>query len=414
MILSPQGAHVIDFGISQAVDSSSITITGNRVGTPAYMSPEYLREGRCDTASDVFSLACTIVYAATGRAPFGDGTGVDVMHRVASEEPKPEVMAELTAADPALASLLSACLAKDPAGRPTPGQLTGASAAAGHGPASPWQEPLATRLLTRQQGCEQLERFSVEESGHFRAPTPPGRHSDPATPRVQDVPSAASPADEHADRRKRKAPYLAIAAVIAVVAVAAGTFFLTRPGSDDTTFASPTATADATRVDGPASVLPSSSASPSATGEKKPGGKEVKDEAWKDPGSDASGSAGSAGGAEATPDGGATGSGGTGSDSHSSAPTPTGTATTPATPPWISRCTHYSGTELTRRGDSGRRVVQVQCMLTERGYDVGGTDGDGQFGKDTDAAVRKFQRARGLSPDGKVGPETWAALRSST
>lgn len=85
------------------------------------MAPEYLREGRCDAASDVFSLGCTIVYAATGHAPFGDGTGVDVMHRVAFEAPDTEVMAELAQADPALAALLSACLAKDPAGRPTPG-----------------------------------------------------------------------------------------------------------------------------------------------------------------------------------------------------------------------------------------------------------------------------------------------------
>ncbi|MGF0170727.1 protein kinase domain-containing protein [Streptomyces sp. Marseille-Q5077] len=71
VILSLQGAHVIDFGIAQAADSSAITSTGSRVGTPAFMSPEYLREGRCDTASDVFSLAGSLIYAATGHAPSG-------------------------------------------------------------------------------------------------------------------------------------------------------------------------------------------------------------------------------------------------------------------------------------------------------------------------------------------------------
>ncbi|MFJ8592936.1 protein kinase [Streptomyces sp. NPDC093598] len=418
VILSPQGAHVIDFGIAQAVDSSSITITGNRVGTPAYMAPEYLREGRCDTASDVFSLACSIAYAATGHAPFGEGTGVDVMHRVAFEEPKQEVMTGLTAADPALAALLSACLAKDPGGRPTPQQLTDAAAAAGHGPTSSWQEPLATRLLDRQRGCQLLERSSAEETGHLRAPTPPERHGGPATSPVQDAPSAAPPTGEHADRRRRKAPHLAIAAVIAVAAVAAGAFFLTRPDLDDSASASPTASTGVTPIDRPASVVPGSSASPSATEEKKPGTKEVTQEAWEDADKDASGKAGSAGGAGATPGGGATapsGSGDTGSDSGGSAPAPapTSTATKPANPPWIARCTHYSGTELTRRGDRGPRVVQVQCILTERGYGLGGTGVDGQFGKGTDAAVRTFQRAAGLSPDGKVGPDTWAALRSA-
>ncbi|WP_232838491.1 serine/threonine-protein kinase [Streptomyces geranii] len=130
VLLSLGGAHVIDFGISKAADASSITGTGNRVGTPAYMSPEYLRTGHSDAASDVFSLAGTLIYAAAGRAPFGDGTGVDVMHRVAFEEPAAEVIAEITAADPALGTLLSACLAKEPERRPAPAALIDAATAA--------------------------------------------------------------------------------------------------------------------------------------------------------------------------------------------------------------------------------------------------------------------------------------------
>ncbi|WP_405537930.1 protein kinase domain-containing protein [Streptomyces sp. NBC_00075] len=130
VLLSVSGAHVIDFGISKAADASSITGTGNRVGTPAYMSPEYLRTGHCDAASDVFSLAGTLIYAAAGRAPFGDGTGVDVMHRVAFEEPAAEVIGAITATDPALGALLSACLAKEPELRPTPAALIEAATSA--------------------------------------------------------------------------------------------------------------------------------------------------------------------------------------------------------------------------------------------------------------------------------------------
>jgi peptidoglycan hydrolase-like protein with peptidoglycan-binding domain len=92
----------------------------------------------------------------------------------------------------------------------------------------------------------------------------------------------------------------------------------------------------------------------------------------------------------------------------------TRTAAPPATPAWISGCTYYSGTELTDYGDKGQRVVQVQCMLTKRGYSVGGSGVDGEFGKDTRSAVKQFQNAKGLEVDGQVGPNTWAALRSST
>jgi peptidoglycan hydrolase-like protein with peptidoglycan-binding domain len=56
----------------------------------------------------------------------------------------------------------------------------------------------------------------------------------------------------------------------------------------------------------------------------------------------------------------------------------------------------------------------VQCMLTKRGYSVGGSGVDGEFGKDTQSAVKQFQSAKGLEVDGQVGPNTWAALRSST
>ncbi|MFI6441029.1 protein kinase [Streptomyces sp. NPDC050759] len=394
VILSPRGTHVIDFGISRAADSSAITTTGNRVGTAAYMAPEYLREGRCDAASDVFSLGCTIVYAATGHAPFGDGTGVDVMHRVAFEAPDTEVMAELAQADPALAALLSACLAKDPAGRPSPRQLIDAATAAGHGRASHWHDTLAARLLDRQQGCAVLEGVPVRQSPHFRTPTEPVLSPAPA-------PVTGS--------GKRRRPFLAAVAGIAVGAVAVGAFLLTRPG-DSPAAAAPTRSAGVSASAAPASSGTGASASPSGTdaGEKKKDKSEPQTAAPEK----------SSSAPDSTPSATATRKGGSAGGGHSSAPTPTATVTKtaapPATPAWISGCTYYSGTELTDYGDKGQRVVQVQCMLSKRGYSVGGSGVDGEFGKDTQSAVKQFQSAKGLEVDGQVGPNTWSALRSST
>ncbi|GHH86290.1 serine/threonine-protein kinase [Streptomyces capitiformicae] len=456
VILSSRGAHVIDFGISQAVDSSAITTTGNRVGTPAYMSPEYLRDGRCDTASDVFSLACTLVYAATEHAPFGDGTGVDVMHRVAFEEPKPEIMAEVAAADAELGRLLTACLAKDPGGRPTPRQLIDAATAAGHSPdgASAWQEPLNARLLERRQACETLAHATAQQTGHFRTPTqrvtaptpgpafgpptPPGAYGPPTPPAPVQYGAPATPAPHpavapsqqpHANqaekKTKRKKPYFAVLAGLAVCAVAVSAFLVTGPLFDDTASSSPSTsetsetseTSDTTASDDETASSPSPDSSPSPSPTKS--GKERQEKEDKETGGStaddgqdgSSDSGGGNDGARPTATVTATSGGGTGNTPSTA---PTKTATKPADPPWLTQCTYYSGTELTQYGDENKRVTQVQCMLVNRGYGIGSAGVDGQFGKDTLAAVKQFQSDKRLSVDGDVGVNTWAALRRST
>lgn len=55
-----------------------------------------------------------------------------------------------------------------------------------------------------------------------------------------------------------------------------------------------------------------------------------------------------------------------------------------------------------RRGATGKLVEQLQAKV--------GVPVDGNFGAKTEAAVRAFQRPRGLVPDGIVGPKTWAGL----
>lgn len=68
-----------------------------------------------------------------------------------------------------------------------------------------------------------------------------------------------------------------------------------------------------------------------------------------------------------------------------------------------------------RMGSSGSAVRDLQQRLLQAGYNPGPIDGI--FGSQTDRAVRAYQQARGLSIDGIVGPQTWAALsggKSST
>lgn len=63
---------------------------------------------------------------------------------------------------------------------------------------------------------------------------------------------------------------------------------------------------------------------------------------------------------------------------------------------------------IIKQGDKGFTVVAVQMLLSKHDFSVKYTDGD--FGPDTLAKVKAFQKAKGLTTDGIVGSKTWAAL----
>jgi len=64
-----------------------------------------------------------------------------------------------------------------------------------------------------------------------------------------------------------------------------------------------------------------------------------------------------------------------------------------------------------KRGSSGPDVLTLQSTLKQLGFDPNGVDG--KFGPGTEAAVIAFQKSKGLTPDGIVGPNTMAALQAN-
>lgn len=64
------------------------------------------------------------------------------------------------------------------------------------------------------------------------------------------------------------------------------------------------------------------------------------------------------------------------------------------------------------KGAKGELVKYLQNALQEADYDIGKTGVDGIFGAETLSAVRAFQSDKGLTPDGKVGKNTWAAIKA--
>lgn len=77
-------------------------------------------------------------------------------------------------------------------------------------------------------------------------------------------------------------------------------------------------------------------------------------------------------------------------------------------PPAQPRCVNVCSNRVLRKGSSGVCVTTAQRMLAGRGFNPGPQDG--KFGSQTQAATVCFQKAAGLSPDGVIGPATWAAL----
>ncbi|OFL68747.1 MULTISPECIES: serine/threonine-protein kinase [unclassified Brevibacterium] len=111
---------VIDFGIAQAVDEVTVTVTGLVMGTPGYLSPEVVEGGDSSPSTDWWGWGATMAFAATGRNPFGGG-GIDaVIARVATGR------ADLEDCPERFDPIIRAALQPKPEDRPTGDELLGA------------------------------------------------------------------------------------------------------------------------------------------------------------------------------------------------------------------------------------------------------------------------------------------------
>ncbi|MGO9144155.1 MAG: serine/threonine-protein kinase [Streptosporangiaceae bacterium] len=114
VLVSPDGPRVIDFGVARAAERIQLTVTRGAVGTPAYMAPEQARDTRQATmASDVYSLGATMLFAATGHAPYHGDTVMDVLVQLAMSPP------DLGGLPPELAGIVHDCMQRDPRLRPS-------------------------------------------------------------------------------------------------------------------------------------------------------------------------------------------------------------------------------------------------------------------------------------------------------
>ncbi len=111
--------HVSDFGLAKRLDDpSDLTLSGEVLGTPAYMAPEQARgpNVQLTTSVDVYSLGALLYHSITGLAPFRGGTPMEKLKRVMDEEVDPPSRYQ-AAIDTDLETITLKCLEKDPGDR---------------------------------------------------------------------------------------------------------------------------------------------------------------------------------------------------------------------------------------------------------------------------------------------------------
>ncbi|MFE5976990.1 bifunctional serine/threonine-protein kinase/ABC transporter substrate-binding protein [Streptomyces sp. NPDC056460] len=146
VLLALDGPRLIDFGIARSAGATALTATGAMIGTPGFLAPEQARAagaGEVGPASDVFSLGCVLAYTLTGERPFGTGAVAAVVYRTVHEDP------DLDGVPAPLLPLVSACLAKNPADRPTAAEVRAALGGV-DGPAGDWLPPGLPALIAQR------------------------------------------------------------------------------------------------------------------------------------------------------------------------------------------------------------------------------------------------------------------------
>ncbi|MBW8482074.1 serine/threonine-protein kinase [Actinomadura parmotrematis] len=189
VLLGPDGPQVTDFGVAAGLEAIGAA-PGGVAGEPFYLAPEQLSGSGAGPAADVFAWAGTLLYAATGKAPFGDDSTSEVTQRIVYDDP------DVSALPESLQEIVADALAKAPDERPEARALLGRLLAE--------DGPLAGRMPA-----------SLAAEGRALAATPhavpaPAAPEAEAEPEPEVVPVSGSPA--RADAAETSADLAAVPA----------------------------------------------------------------------------------------------------------------------------------------------------------------------------------------------------------
>jgi predicted Ser/Thr protein kinase len=114
-ILNDGTVKLVDFGIARMVDTSNMTQTGIVLGTPSYIAPEMLVEGKADHRADIWAVGVILYEMLAGRRPYDGATIAGLVYRIVHEPLPP--LPQALGLPPELTAIVARALSKDPDGR---------------------------------------------------------------------------------------------------------------------------------------------------------------------------------------------------------------------------------------------------------------------------------------------------------
>ncbi|MFI6277376.1 protein kinase [Streptomyces sp. NPDC050988] len=256
VLLGGNGRVVLtDFGIAMATGTSTLTKTGEIIGSIDYIAPERMRGHKPGPSADLWALGATLFQSVEGRPPFRRATAMETAYAIAVDP-----LAPMRAAGP-LEPLIEMLLAKDPDERPSaeeteralrvvaseaPGATTGGTVGATTDAAWASAVPGRATATVAATGPTASAGATLTESGSGSGPMP---GSGPAPAPIGGSGSGSSGSSSSSSsgsgrrgRKRRPLLWSAAAVTLAAAAVAGGLYAMTSDNGGHGSKGSATAT----------------------------------------------------------------------------------------------------------------------------------------------------------------------------